>query len=64
MLYLHGVIDGANIVAKVMIKEMKVIDYFKREPEKTSVKMLQASSSHNAINNIYGLDQSVMDRDR
>lgn len=40
MLYVQTVIEGANVIAKVMIKEMKVIDYFKREPEKASVKLL------------------------
>ena len=64
LLYVHAVLEGANVVAKVMVKEMKVVDYFKREPEKSSIKLLNASNSHAAINNIYGLDQSVMDRER
>lgn len=38
MVYVHAIIEGANVVAKLMINEMKVLDYFKREPEKTSVK--------------------------
>ena len=50
LLYTHAVIEGANVVAKVMIKEMRVIDYFKREPEKSSSRMLQGSTSHNAMN--------------
>lgn len=64
MLYVHAIIEGAYVTAKVLIKEMKVLDYFKREPEKASIKQLQNSASHNAIENIYGLDNSVMERDR
>ena len=64
LLYIHAILENANLVAKVMIKEMKVIDHFKREPEKSSFKLLNASNSHGAINNIYGLDQSVLERER
>ena len=41
LLYIHAILEGSNLIAKIMIKEMKVIDYYKREPEKSSVKMLQ-----------------------
>lgn len=64
LFYLLAILEGSHLTAKIMIKEMKVIDYYKREPEKTSVKMLQNSASHNAMDRIYNVDQSVLDRDR
>lgn len=60
LLYIHALIEDTNVNAKVMIKEIKLIDYFKLESESASNRMI-ASASNNAMRNIHNVDNSMMD---
>jgi hypothetical protein len=45
LLTVQAELQWSNLISRVLIKEIKVVDFFKREAEKTSIKHLQNSTS-------------------
>ena len=43
-------IQNERLVAKILIKEIKLLDYFKKEMEKTSLRHIQGSVSKSNLN--------------